>query len=295
MAAFGPPRKDGNKPRAARVPSSMEPLAVPPSRRLLASLSLGASAVGLGWLAATDWLLGGWSMAGVTALVAAGAIGLSRRGVVTQVLSRGVAWVVLTPMFFALADAIRGGRLPAAGEVFFAATSAGALLLARPALHTQAARAEFAPHAHRRLFLAGAVASATAGIVAGLGAAGTHSFALAALGIALLASAVGVARMRAWGVLLGIVASVGSLGAALMVRDITEIVWLALAAAPGLMLGATVVAARLRGAGPPSPTAAPLRVASLQVEVEPVRARVAVATESELEPRALAARVAAGE
>jgi hypothetical protein len=295
MAPFGPPRKDGNKAAAARVPSSMAPLAVPPWRRLLASLSLGASAVGLGWLAATDWLLGGWGMASVTALVAAGAIGLSRRGVVTQVLSRGVAWVVLTPMFFAFADAIRGGRLPAAGEVFFAATSAGALVLARPALHTQAARAEFAPHAHRRLFLAGAVASATAGIVAGLGAAGMHSLALAALAVALLASAFGVARMRAWGVLLGIVASVASLGAALMVHDTTEIVWLALAAAPGLMLGATVVAARLRGAGPPSLPSAPLRVAAPHVEHVSVRARVAVAAEGELEPRALPARVATGE
>jgi hypothetical protein len=295
MAPFGLPRKDGNKPPAARVPSSMAAAPLSPWRRLLASLSLGASAVGLGWLAATDWLLGGWGMAGVTALVAAGAVGLSRRGVVTQVLSRGVAWVVLTPMFFAFADALRWGRWPAAGEVFFAASSGAALLLARPALHTQAARAEFAPYAHRRLFLAGAVASATAGLVAAMGAAGMHSFALGALAFALLASAVGVARMRAWGVLLGIVASVASLGAALIVRDASEIVWLALAAAPGLMLGATVVAARLRGAGPPSLPAAARRVAALDEEFVPVRARVAVAAEGEIEPRALPARVAAGE
>jgi hypothetical protein len=245
-------------------------------------------------MAVTDWLFGGWGLAGVAALVGAGAVGLSRRGILAQVLSRGVGWVVLTPMLFAFADALRNGRLPAGGEVFFGATSAAALLLARPALHTAGARAEFAPFAYRKVFLAGAVASATAGLVAAMAAAGMHSFTLAALAAALLVSAVGVSRMRAWGVLLGIVSSLGALAAALLASDVFGVIWLALAAAPGAMLGATVLAARLRGVTAPALPAAPQRVAALDESFVPVRARVAVGGEADADPHAVPARVATG-
>lgn len=297
MAAFGTLCKDGNKALGARVPETMATMAsttprqLPLARRAFASLSLGASAVGLGAQALIDRPFGTWALLGVSAVVAAGAFGLSRRGVLAQVLSRGVAWVVLTPTLFSLAETLHGGRLPSGAEAFFAATSAGALLLARPALHTPEARAEFAPLAYRRAFLAGAVASATAGLVAGTAAVADPSIGLAALAFALLASAVGVARMRSWGVLLGVVSSMACLAAALVVHDVFGVVGLALAAMPGLMLGATVTAARVRAVAPGEPPAAPVRVPSLDVAPVPARARVAIRVEDEPEPATVPAAV----
>jgi hypothetical protein len=238
---------------------------MPLARRALASLSLGGSAVGLGVMAVRDLRFGDWGLFGVALLVAAGAAGLSRRGILAQVLSRAVAWLVLTPTLFALADALWYGRHFGATEGFFAATSAGALLLARPAVHTEGARAEFAPLAHRRLFLAGAVASATAGLVMGMSAVGMHSAVMAALALGLVASAVGVARMRAWGVLLGALSSVG---AVLATAAIGSFMWpLLLAGLPGLMLVGGILEARRRAG-------------HITVQ-EPTRVRVTVASAAE--------------
>jgi hypothetical protein len=190
---------------------------------------------------------------GVAALVGVAAVGLARRSVRSQVLSRGIAWVVLTPMLVGLADALGHGHLPDAHTVFFATTSAGALLLARPALHSDAAKAEFSPVAYRRVFLAGAVAAVmTSAVVAMFAAAQLmwrahgHGLALAAFAATLLATAVGVVRMRAWGVLLGMVTSVAAFGAALFASNEYTAMGFALAAIPGLLLASPLLAARLR-------------------------------------------------
>jgi hypothetical protein len=164
------------------------------------------------------------------------------------------------------------------GEVALRAAAAlasgAAIAFARPALYTNEARAAFAPVAYRSAFLAGAMASVVA--------AGTSMdlaefpliftpsspwipvlFALAA---SFLASAIGVVRMRAWGVLLG--------GATALVATLLAL-WsdswaatakvVALAATPGLLLGLPVLAARLRQSStPPARSAIPARVAAPQ-------------------------------
>jgi hypothetical protein len=230
----------------------------PPStrRRALASLSLGASAVGVGWLAVSVARYFEPSMVAlalaISATIGVAALGLSRRSVLTQVLSRGVAWVVLTPALLGLADSLGHGHLPDRYVLLLAATSASALVLARPALHTDAAKAEFFPVAYRSVFLAGAVASVMTAAVVALFAVdqvawgqAQHALFLAAFTAALLASAVGVVRMRAWGVVLGMVTSAVALEAAFLSLNETLGV-LALAAIPGTVLASPLVAARLR-------------------------------------------------
>jgi hypothetical protein len=251
-------------------------------RRLLASASLGAAALGVATLATWDRTV--LVFAGIVGI---GAVALGRRSVLSQVLGRGVAWVVLAPMLAGLAESLSHGRLPDAMTVFLGATSAGALLLARPALHTPEAQAEFAPMRYRRLFLAGAVASAT-------GATSVATFAvealrwgemrpglaLGALAVALAGSAVGVVRMRAWGVLLAMGTSVVTLGAALLSGNELLALGLALAAIPGALLASPLLAARLsRGTG-----AAPRLSSVVNLEEAPPAVRARVATLDEAEP-----------
>jgi hypothetical protein len=257
-------------------------------RRLLASLSLGASAVGFATMA-------GWDKAVVifTGCVALGALALGRRSVSSQVFGRSVAWLILAPSAIGVGDALWHGRLPDGYAALLAVTSAAALVLARPALHTAEARAEFDPARYRRLFLAGAVSAGMTGLAAAFFALeamwwGAHGPGLAfgALAAALLASAAGVVRMRAWGVLLAIVTSVGALGAALLTGDHALALGLALAALPGALLASPLAIARLRpesrargasrGDGLESPATAPeLRVADDATPAVPaLRARV---------------------
>jgi hypothetical protein len=287
----------------------------PAVKRVMAAALLGATAVDLGALAHG----GGWDrgLLGVAALVGVGAVGIARRSVLSQVLARGVAWLVLTPMLMGLADTLwHRGHLDA-HTVFFATTSAGALLLARPSLHTEAARAEFSPVAYRRIFLAGGVASVMTAVVVGFFAAEQlewvnrgHGLALAALAAALLASAVGVIRMRAWGVLLGMVTSVVALAAAVFSGNELTAVGLALAAIPGALLASPLLAARLhdrahsvpRSVGTvPRPSASGAR-RSLEVPIKeshdaapPIFARIGVAPEAEGHELAEPVRVAVGQ
>jgi hypothetical protein len=269
-------------------------------KRVVAAASLGATAVDLGWLAHD----GGWDrgMLGVAALVGVGAVGFARRSVLAQVFARGIAWVVLAPMVVGVADSLSHGRLPDAHTLFFATTSAGALLLARSTLHTDAAKAEFSPVGYRRVFLAGAVASVMTGVVAALFAAEQlewhgrgHGLALLAMTSALFASALGVVRMRSWGVLLGMVTAVVALGAAIFSGNELTAVGLALAAIPGAILGSPILAARLRR---------PLGAVRLAPEVTieegedappPVFARIGVAPEAEGHELAQPVRVAVGQ
>jgi hypothetical protein len=267
-------------------------------KRVAASALLGATAVDLASLAHH----GGWdrAMLAVAALIGVGAAGFARRSVLSQVLSRGIAWMVLTPMLIGLADSLGHGHLPDAHTVFFATTSAGALLLGRSALHTDAAKAEFPPVAYRRVFLAGAVASVMASVVTAFFAAEQlewrnrgHGVALVALSAALLASAVGVLRMRAWGVLLGMVTAVVALGAAVFSGNELTAVGLALAAIPGALLASPLLAARLRGAVPRPSESGDLRSPEVPIEEAhdappAIFARVGVAPEAEgHEPQAL--------
>jgi hypothetical protein len=248
-------------------------------RRTAASAALAASSVGFAWASTSehDFFSLRWGLVGMAALTGAAAVGLLRRGVLPQVLSRAVAWVVCLPALAGVAESLLYGRVPDFTGGAFAASTGAALLLSWPNLYTDEARREFAPVAYRRTFLGGAVAAAAAGTIAALAALGNLVWGqprvgleLGALAAVMLATTLGVVRMRAWGVLLGLVTSVAMLvGAALHLGDFMA--WgLALAAVPGLLLSAPLLASRLRAEPPTGPVPARSRA----VAPPPVRVRV---------------------
>lgn len=288
----GPP--PGNKERSPSVPPVMGTVvqalaaraAPSPLRRLAAAGSLAAASAGIAYAGLQEHLFvsARVGLLGVAALVGVASLGLLRRSVLSQVLARATAWVVLLPMAVDATGSMASGHAPSLETLFFGGASAAALLLARPMLHTDAARAEFGPLAYRRSFLAGAVASAVGGIVAAAAAAGTLFFDRPAnalwpglLAAAYLASTVAVVRMRSWGVLLGGVISLVMIGVAAFSGDVYSAVGLLLGAVPGLVLAAPVVASRLRpvaAAAAPSSASRLVRVPA-QSEVEPpFRARI---------------------
>jgi hypothetical protein len=239
----------GNKARASSVPTQMpSKTAMSRGRRLAGPAALVATAGGLAAIAVHDvhWIE--WGLLAYAGAVATAGIGLARRSMPLQVLSRATAWTVLAPSVLVTAFSLANGHTEWMAAAL-AATSGGALLLARPMLNTSEARAEFAPSSFRRWLLAGATASAGSGIVAGLLALdGLHwhpaaSIPLLALALAQLGSAVGVVRMRAWGILLGGLTSVVTLITALFMHDAAGLA-LALATLPGFMLILPVLIAR---------------------------------------------------
>lgn len=239
----------GNKPRASSVPTQMPTnTAMSRRRRLAGPAALVAAAGGLAAIAVHDLQWIEWGLLAYAGVVAAAGLGLARRAMPVQVLARATAWTVLAPSVLVTLFSFGNGH-PEWMAAALAATSGGALLLARPMLHSAEARAEFAPSSFRRWLLAGATASAGSGIVTGLFALdGLHwhpAGAIALLGMALaqLASSVGVVRMRAWGILLGGLTSVIALIAALFMHDAAGLA-LALATIPGFMLLLPVLIAK---------------------------------------------------
>jgi|GEM_PF-2206534 len=255
--------------------------AVSTPRRLAGSAALLATAAGLGTIAVHDLHWIEWALLGCSGVVAVAGVGLARRSLLTQVLSRATAWLVFAPaaMVTAVSAVVSHSHvdLVAAG---LAATSGAALLLARPMLHTAEAKATFAPVGYRRWLLAASTAASAAGLTAGMIAfdmmrwSGDRAAGLAigALGVSLLASAVGVLRMRAWGILLGAATSIATLLAALVVRDAASLVF-ALAALPGMMLALPVLLAKR--ARDKDVSAARTRVAFDEAHVSPARYRIA--------------------
>ncbi len=251
----------------------------PPRGRHLAGLAaFGAAATtmwGYGEYEALAHKPIAWGPFVVAAFVGAAAYGVGRASALSQVVSRGIAWAALAPaaVVLWLEATEHDGRVDA-WTLVFTATLAFGLLVSRPLLHTERARRDFHPVAVRRSLLAGSIGSVAASMVAGFGALASYDMhqkgatGLAAAALALGASAVGVVRMRTWGVLLG-----GLTSAALLVSSLSshgELALLfALAAAPGAWVVTSVIFARLR---PETRPLAPVRVA----ELTPVRTRVAV-------------------
>jgi hypothetical protein len=205
------------------------------------------------------------------AIVAASALGLSRPSVRAQVLSRGIAWTLAVPTVIAafaipLVDHHFDGLVAAIG-----ATSAAAVWLSRPALLTKRARAEFDPVAYRGTFLAGAMlAVATAWVTGSLALSDLLTMGdvwggvgLAALSAALLGSALGLTKMRAWGALLG-----GATSVAVVVASLFAGAQLLPLALPGLLMTLPIGLSRLQNDARDATPA-------LRVEAEP-RVRVAV-------------------
>jgi hypothetical protein len=275
----------GNKPSAASVVSLMRQttttaaIEVPRWRRWAAA---GVLATIPAWLIATapgiGWDFGLLTVA--TGLAATG-LGLSRRSVLVQVFARGVSWLLfLTTALGTAAILLSSHRLE--GRILaLAMASGGALALAGSALSTRKARADFAPVAYRRWFLASCMMSVGAASVCGLALLdslewGSHdaTIPLAALALALAGSAFGVVRMRAWGVVLGGVTALAALGAAFFARS-GDAFPVALAAVPGMMMTLPVILSRF------APSERPAPMVSLPIRVAETRVRVATLEEEE--------------
>ncbi len=194
----------------------------------------------------------------VWSLVLAGAALLfTRKSAMAQALARGAAWSVILPTVLVGLVALAHGFHPGLPMMFPAAAAAGALVLARPLLGSDEARATFAPIALRSWLLASATAAIGTGLaMARLAMAFGAYFAVDALALgcvagALVASGIGVVRMRAWGVLAGALSSVIALLTALHFRAGGVLGWPVLATMiPGLMMIGGVIAARA-GVGHP--------------------------------------------
>lgn len=254
------------------------------ARRLAAGVSLVTAAGGFAWLGLRHLGWVDWHAVAFAGVLAAAGVGLTRRWLVGQVFSRALAWIVFLPTAaVGAAEALRGHLDP--GIFAFAATTGAALLLARPMLHTSDARAAFAPSRFRRSFLAACTASAAIAIVLGMvayeslfrGHAGT-GLALGALAASIAASAIGVLRMRGWGVALAALSSIVSLSAAALVGG-DKGVALASTALPGALFVLPIVLAKL-GVGEAEAAAAPPAHARVAL---PARVRVATEHEAAIE------------
>jgi len=220
-------------------------------RRLAASTSVVGGAAYLFFHArASGWLSS--EIIAFVALLGLAGVGLSRRGVLTQVLARGATWLLALPMLAMMIYAAFHGRTPDATVITLAASTGTGLFLARPMLHTEDARAEFAPVRFRRWLLgAGAMAIMTSlgtamaayeVLVAHQWSAGLYYLAMTA---SLIASAVSVVRMRAWGIFLGALTCVAALVPMLWTHDAFSRFLLGMTALPGALLVLPIVLARL--------------------------------------------------
>ncbi len=253
-------------------------VAISRRRRLLGPAALLASAGGIAAIALHDLHWIEWGLLAYAGGIAVAGLGLARQSMPVQVLSRAAAWTVLLPSVLVTLFSFGAGH-PEWAAAALAATSGGALLLSRPMLHTAEAHAEFAPSSFRRWLLAGATASAGSAMVAGIfGVDGLHwhtASAIALLGMALaqVASAIGVVRMRAWGILLGGLTSILALVAAAFMHDAAGLA-LALATLPGFMLVLPVLIAK-RQRSRVEASASYTRVSSHVSFDTPARVRVA--------------------
>jgi hypothetical protein len=234
-----------------------------PVRRWAASAALLSSAGVLG-IGVLPWY---WKwerldgvMAGATGALVWAAFGLRSRGLPVQIAARAISWLVLVPaLLLSFLRVVSDGQVPSWQATLLALGTTAALLLARPMLHTQAAHRSFAPIASRTWFLAGATTSAAVSVVAALAAvdsiAGPWFVASCCAVSGLYASAaIGVLRMRAWGVLLGGATAAGLLAVALSRSD-TDIAFYAI---PGVLLTMPLLIARARRSafGPHAATSA---------------------------------------
>jgi hypothetical protein len=194
----------------------------------------------------------------------------TRKQATAQALARAAAWSVILPTALATSLLVTHLSHVNLSMLVPSAAAAIALVLTRPLLHTEEARATFAPVAMRGWFLASAVGAIGVGLAATELAtefAGAHllpdALALGALGVSLFASGIGVMRMRAWGVVLGLLSSVLALFSALHFEWFMG--WpIHATALPGVMMTVAVLAARA-GLGHPKRVPYPVFASKSQV------------------------------
>lgn len=269
------------------------------ARRFAASASFATVSGAMAYAAFQSWRggWGDWHMWALAGLLGVAAVGLSRKSLMVQVLSRGMAWLAFAPLAIVTFYAVLHGSIEPEVAAL-TATSGAALLLGRPMLHTKEAHAEFSPVRFRRWLLSGTTAAAAAGITTSAFALEAfergHLAASAGLGLfatALAGSAFGVLRMRAWGILLGGLTSILAVGGALVSHSEASLAWL-MAALPGLLLMTPVFASKLGSDKPHAVTN--LRIAEA-AEASQTRIRVDIdedlAASEEPLPRKTVARV----
>ncbi len=255
---------------SAPMSSSPAPSRAGRLRRLAGAGALLSSGVAFGVMAASDldWI--NWPLLSFAGLVGVASLGLARRSVTSQILGRGVAWLLFPPSLLVVLFDLGRGHAPDLFATTVALTAGASLVLAHPMLHDAHARAVFDAVRMRRYLLASSTAQAAVGTMSALLAAtalldhavgaafGLGLFALAALG-----SVVGVSKMRGWGILLGGLTALGALISAAIVGDAGALAF-ALASIPGAALTLPVLTARRKAV----PSERQVRVA---VQAERVR------------------------
>lgn len=254
-------------------------------RRLFAAASLFATAAGFAWLGlehAPQWIE--WRSIAFGAGLAASAGALTRKNLVAQIMARGMAWIVFAPCAVVMAVELLKGRLMEPALTAFGLGSGLALFLARPMLATDEAGAQFAPTKFRRSFLAACTAAVTIGLVTGMVAwemlwhgMSLGGIGLAALGTSIIASSLGVLRMRGWGIALATLNAIVSLVTGALVGDGQGFA-IAATALPGVLFLLPIVLAKL-GVGDDTQSSAAARVRVSDDASLPERVRIDVSDE----------------
>ncbi|HEX4513267.1 MAG TPA: hypothetical protein VH054_07015 [Polyangiaceae bacterium] len=214
--------------------------------RTRATAALAFAGLGASMLAMGSFAIGGVALAA--------AVLSMRPSIVSQGIARSAVWATLLPNLYVTLLLAPMGHAPPLRAVAEMGLAIAALVVARPLLSTERARAEFAPLALRPWFLASAVGAMASGVTlamlaqsfAHFPALAREAIGLAALAIPLFVAGVGVLRMRAWGVVLGVLAALASIPVALWMRDPFLTIPVLLASAPAALMGALVAIARLR-------------------------------------------------
>jgi hypothetical protein len=207
------------------------------------------AALALGSVGAASLAVGGVAP-GLVLL--AGAAAFFHPSIMARAFARATAWAALLPNVLVtvlLAAGVHHG--PPLRLVLEMALAALALVVSRPLLATDRARASFAPLALRSWFLAAAIgAMSSALMLASLAHAFVRfGFLREVAGMSLLSgllalAGVGVMRMRAWGVASGVIAAAASIPVVAAMYGSLLGLPVLLTAAPGALMGALVVAAR---------------------------------------------------
>ena len=273
-------------------------------RKLVAALGMLGTAGGASYMLMQSGMHSHWLALTFIALLAGSGVALTRGSVLTQILARGVAWLVMFPTLVYFVGCAVFGRSPEIELAALSFTTAIALLAARPSLTTPSALRDFSPNAWRRLFLTGGTITAgTAMTLAAVGAgeaASTYGsipvgIGLAALAATMLGSVVGVIKMRGWGVLLGGLVSLVMFALAAVGPGHAALGWTVLGLPTLLGFIAPIILARLGLA--PAPPSAPSMGVGLDA---PIHVRIAIdeqmyadyRVEEPLEEAALAPRKA---
>jgi hypothetical protein len=215
-------------------------------RALFATGAVVAGALFFGWKEAfSPWGVE-WFIVALAAVYGIAGLALQVRSMIAQVLVRGALWLAVLPVSLFTVESIAEGRLPETSMLSTVVLVGAALALSRPLLDTERARRALAPTQCRSLFLASAVSSSSAGLLTLFISILDHNSALGLIPLSalLLATAIGIVRMRAWSILTGAL----SLPIALLLSATLGVMPSIVIVAPSILLLATLLHARSKAA-----------------------------------------------